>query len=207
MTRKWNLRNGMIMAVAILWFSQGIAQGATDDDLEQIEGRFQALYWKPGKSLDQYKRIVLLDCFVQFREDWLEDENRGKRPNEEVTEDEMKAILETLSSQFREIFSEVLVEDDGYELVNVAAPDVLILRPGIVNLDVGASVYSSRSITENSPLNLTLYLEFFDSSTSALIGRALEKRADPESNRSTVGRIIRRWAQLARATLDEGPGA
>jgi len=199
-------RHSLFAFFTLLCASPLLVLGAADNGLEQIEGRFQAFYWKPGETLSQYKRLVLLDSLVQFQDNWLRDENRGKRPNEQIKEEDMAEISQTLSDQFKEVFTEVLTDNDGYEMVNVGAADVLILRPAILNLDIGQSVYKARSGTETSPLKMTLVLEFYDSVTSTLIGRAMEIRSDQESNRSVVALILRRWAEATRETLMAGPG-
>jgi hypothetical protein len=205
MTNPYKISWALFLGITLLFINPLNIMAAEDDGLEQIEGRFQALYWAPGKTLEQYKRIVMLDCFVQFRNGWLADESRGKLSNEQVTEVDMMDISETLSAQFNEVFTEVLSEDDGFDFVTAAEHDVLVLRPAIVNLDIGLGVYNSRASNDISPVKMTLYLEFFDSMSGLQLGRALEIRAEPESNRATVGRIIRRWAEATRETIKHGP--
>lgn len=205
------LRPGLILTITVsLWSTLGIAQDGgpprtTPEGLERTDGRFQALYWRPGATLGQYERIVILDCLVQFSENWLDDQNRGKLSLDRVTDEDMARIGELVAAEFRELFTEALTDDQGYEIVNVAAEDVLLLRPAVVNLDIAAGILGARSASPDvGGLAMTLYLEFYDSATSTLIGRALDARTRPETSRAAVRRVIGRWARDARTTIEAG---
>jgi len=175
-----------------------------EEGLELADGPFSVLYWRPGHTLERYRRVALLDCYIEFREDWLSDQNQGKLSYNRVDDDDMSRIRDALSAEFREIVTEALHE--AYAIVDVAAPDVLVLRPAIVNLDVGAELYGAGSQLPNvtNGVAMTLYLEFFDAATGTLVGRALDRRARPDMNRSAVRRILDRWAGNLRDLLDAG---
>jgi len=128
----------------------------------------------------------------------------------------MERIRTRLAEEFTAVFTEVLQENDGYELVEERAEDVLILRPAIVNLDVNAPDTRSagRSKTYASYAGeMTLYLEVYDSQTNALIAKALDRRTDRNngfvtwqtsvSNSQSAKRVLRGWAQTLRDGLDE----
>jgi hypothetical protein len=210
MTAKWDVGHGIIfMIAAALGGTQGLAQDdrpqTTDGSLQLVDSRFQALYWRPGASLERYRRIVILDCLVQFRDNWLTDENRGKFSSDKVTSEDMTRIGQVVADEFRGIFTEVLQEDGDYEIVDVAAEDVLVLRPAIANLDIGATAFGpGRASPEASSLSMTLYMEFFDSATSTMIGRVVDARSRPDSNRAAVRQVVSRWARNVRATLEDG---
>lgn len=208
MTGRWCLRPGFIAIVAAtICSNEGIAQDTlpqtTNDGLELTDSRFVALYWRSGATLGQYRRVVLLDPLVQFRDNWLEDENRGRLASTLVTDDDMTRITEGISEEFLNVFTEELEDDDGYEIVNVAAADVLLLRPAILNLDTGADTFgSARASAESTSLAMTLYLEFYDSATSTTIGRALDNKSRPDTDRPAVRRIVRNWARNVRDMLE-----
>ena len=203
----------MILIVsAALCGTQGLAQDdrtkPTDDGLQRVDGRFEVLERRPGSTLEQYKRIVILDCFVEFRENWLRDQNRGKRSFNAVTTEDMARIKKILADEFLAAVTEALEADGAYEIVDVAAADVLVLRPAILQLDVGADVYGSRNQLPDmsSGVAMTLYLELYDSATGVLIGRAVDSEAEPDRDRAATRRILARWARALRDTIDESNG-
>lgn len=100
-----------------------------------------------------------------------------------------------------------------------AAEDVLVLRPAIINLDITAPDTMSPGMTRTftaSAGEMTLYMEFFDSTTSAILGRVVDAEASRDlggvqiSNRVTniaeADRILRKWADILRQKLDEVHG-
>ena len=174
-----------------------------------------ALYLEPGATLAPYNRVAILDCFVAFRKDWRDDYNRNERAlSARVTEKDMEDIKAALSEEFRKVFTEQL-QSGGYEVVDEAADDVLLLRPAIVNLDVTAPDVgnATRSYTVvASAGQMTLYLELYDSTTGhnfALIldhqedNQNIAQRSSTVTNRAAADRIIRDWAVLLRDALDE----
>ena len=202
----------ILLVSAAAWGTPGLAQDdrtkPTDDGLQRVDGRFDVLDWRPGSTLEQYRRIVILDCFVEFRENWLRDQNRGKRSFNAVTTEDMARIKEILADEFLAAVTEALEADGAYEIVAVAAADVLVLRPAILQLDVGADVYGSRNQLPDmsNGVAMTLYLEFYDSATGVLIGRAVDSEAEPDRDRAATRRILTRWARALRDTIEESNG-
>lgn len=118
-----------------------------------------------------------------------------------------------------EVFTEELVEG-GYELTDEAGGDVLLVRPAIVNLDITAPDVSSpgRSYQfSESAGEMTLYLELYDSETSAIIAKAMDRKRDRErgymqwqtrvTNTQAAKRIMKSWASTLREALDEAHAA
>ena len=154
----------------------------THDGLVLLEdSKVRAAYIKPGASLEPYSRLVLLDCYVAFTKDWQKEHNReAVGLGERVSDEDMARIKERLAAEFRKVFSQELEEEGGYEIVDGVGPDVLILRPAIINLnpvapDVGAPGWSHTLVT--SVGQMTLYLELYDGPTGDIIARIV----DPES--------------------------
>ena len=121
------------------------------------------------------------------------------------------------------MFTEEL-EKGGYSVVDYddvdnTAQDLLVLRPGIINLDVAApdtqSPGMSRTYTTSTG-SMTLVLEFYDSVTSALLGRVMDEKAvrdqgymsvsNSVTNKSDADRLMRKWAKLLVAKLDKVHG-
>ena len=119
---------------------------------------------------------------------------------------------------FREVFTKVLAEG-GYELVNERAEDVLMIKPAIINLDISApdtlSSDDTRSYSE-SPGEMTLYLELYDSVTDDLVAKAMDLQTDRETgyfqwqarvtNRAAANRILTVWANVLKDGLDGARG-
>jgi hypothetical protein len=173
------------------------------------------VYVKPGATLSQYKRVSILDCYVEFSKDWLNDYNRDQRdPSRRIRDSDLERARTELSAQFKKIFAAELHNKGGYEVVDTAAPDVLVLRPALVNIRVSAPdlMSAGRSVTYvESAGQMTLYLELFDSATSTIIARVMDAQADPNAfrqrassvtNRAAADRILQGWAKEFRERLD-----
>lgn len=191
----------------------------TDDGLElKTQTKRRIVYVKPGASLTQYKQFALADCYIEFSKKWLDDYNRSQRdPSRRITESDLEDAKKDLAVQFRKIFTEELVKG-GYTVADTTGPDVLILRPALVNIAVNAPDIRSpgRSATyASSAGQMTLYLELWDSSTNAIIGRVMDAQADDEfygqrmtsvDNRAAADQLMRMWAVEVRKKLDAAQG-
>jgi hypothetical protein len=187
----------------------------TEEGLHLVKDSNLALvYAVPDADLSGYHRIWLVEPNIAFKKNWQRDQNRSKGIR--VKDQDMEKIRTRLASEFTSVFAEVLQENDGYELAEERADDVLIIRPGIINLDVNApdTMSSGRSRTYASYAGeMTLYLEAYDSQTNALIAKALDRKLDRNSgyvswqssvaNTQAARRILRGWAQSLRDGLDE----
>ncbi len=176
----------------------------------------KVVYVRPGVDFSRYKRIAILDCAVAFRKDWQRDQERsGKR----ITQKDMDAIRTGLSAEFLKVFTDELQNKGGYEIVTTGAEDVLVLRPAIIDLDVTApdTMEAGRGYTlTESAGAMTLYLEIFDSVTSQILARAIDREAsrgmgriqwsNRVTNKAEADRILRRWASALRAAFDEVHG-
>jgi len=178
------------------------------------DSKLALVYAAPGANLEGYKRVILLEPLVAFKKNWRRDQNRSSVHR--ISENDMQKIQTRLAAEFSEVFAEVLQENDGYEIVEEVAADVLTLRPAIINLDVTAPDIQtsgrSRSYADNAG-EMTLYLEAYDSQTNALIAKALDHKRDRNrgymtwqtsvGNTAAAKRILRGWAQVMRDALDE----
>ena len=186
------------------------------DGLHLIKGTKVAVaYGKPGANLGQYTKVMLVDCFVQFKKDWERDYNmdaiglQGRVEDKDITR-----IKAGLAEEFKKVFTETLTKD-GHEVVDAVGPDVLLLRPAIINLDVAAPDLMTANMGNtwiSSAGSMTLYMELYDSATSTLIGRVADPKADRDmgaqmankvTNKMAADRIIRSWAQLLSSHLGE----
>ena len=172
-------------------------------------------YAKPDANLEPYTKVMLSDCFVQFKQNWQHNYNMGQIGlSGTVSDKDAEAIKKKLAEEFRTIFTDVLTSA-GFEIVDEAGPDVLLLRPALLNVDVTAPDIrsSGRSRTYiRSAGEMTLYMEFYDSATDTLLARVADPQADPErmsklanrtTNKKMADRILRSWAELLAKALGE----
>jgi len=191
----------------------------TEDGLElKTETKRRLVYLKPDATFAQYARVAILDCYVEFSKSWLRDYNDSVRdPARKISEADLERARMDLSAQFRKIFSEELAAG-GYQVSEGAAPDVLVLRPALVNIQVSAPdlMTAGRSTTyAESSGQMTLHLELWDSTTNTILARVLDAKADPDlygqrtssvTNRAAADRILKAWAMELHKKLDLARG-
>ena len=172
-------------------------------------------YAKPGASLEPYSRVKILDCFVDFEKDWQRDYNMNEIGLDgRVTDKDAEAIKKGLAAEFEKVFTDVLTKE-GFPVVDEVGPDVLLLRPALINVDVVAPdlMQAGRSRTYvQSAGSMTLYMELYDSATSTLLARVADPQADNEgfaqqanrvTNKAAADRILRSWAESLAKHLGE----
>jgi len=219
----------MIKKLAItLMFALAAATAAAKQDLPAVshdglhlvpDTKAAAVYMKPGADLGQFDKIALLDTYVAFRKNWQREHNEEVPFSERVDDKDMERIKKTLADEFRKVFVRELQDKGDYQVVTEKGPDVLLLRPAIINLDVTAPdvMQAGRSRTYTSSAGqMTLYLELFDSNTSDIIARVVDPQAARDAgmirmsssvtNKAEADRILRKWADLLRRRLDEVHG-
>jgi hypothetical protein len=177
------------------------------------ESRMHAAYIDPEADFSAFRRVSILDPHVAFRSNWQRDQNRSRSRN--VRASDIERIKEDVAGLFKDVFVERL-EAAGYEVVNYADEDVLVVRPAIVDLDVTApdtrSTGRQRTYAASAGA-ATLFVELFDSLSGDLIGRAADRRgarnsggfaiqANRVTNRSTARREFAVWADRLVAFLD-----
>jgi hypothetical protein len=194
----------------------------TSDGLARIDSKkVDAVYWQTGATLDAYTAVKILDTPVAFRKNWMRDHNSSstRSLDDRVRQSDMDRIKEQLAQAFKDEFTKTL-EKAGYQVVEDVGENVLLLRPAIVNLDVAApdlrnSTGMSRSYTADAG-SMTLYLELYDSATSAKIGEIVDSQgamdtgqmrfSNSVTNKAEADRILRKWAGILVDALDEARG-
>jgi hypothetical protein len=173
------------------------------------------VYLRPGATFTQYKRVSILDCAVDFSKDWVRDYNSSQRDMSlKIRDADLERAKTDLSAAFKKIFTDEVATNGGYQVSETAAPDVLVLRPALINIEVSAPdlMSAGRSVTYvQSSGQMTLYLELWDSATSTILARIMDARADPNrtgqmsssvSNRAAADRMMQSWARELRERLD-----
>ena len=190
----------------------------TKDGLQLVkQHELGAVYVKPGASLKAYDKIILVDTYVAFAKNWEHDFNEAHMMRGRISDHDMQIIKKEVAKEFKDRFTKVL-EKGGYKITETIGPDVMVLRPAIVDLEITAP----RSLTDLAGAvvvrdagELTLYMELYDSVTSSKFAEVIDRevagsefatRADPVSNKAALDRVLDRWADLLVKRLDEAHG-
>jgi Protein of unknown function (DUF3313) len=176
-------------------------------------------YVKPGATFTQYQRVAILDPLVEFEKDWKKDYNNSRSGlSGRVSDSDIERMKAGLAAEFKKVFTKELQDKGGYQVVTTAAPDVLVLRPALLNVEVSAPDLMEPGINATvvrSAGQMTLFLELWDSSTNTLLARVMDAAADNDSfakqanrvtNTQAADRILGDWAHELRMRLDEVKG-
>lgn len=200
-----------VMAVAVPTIA---ASPENWDGLVEVNSpRMDLAFLLPGADFRPFKKVMIDEPEVAFRQNWLRDVNRNSRGANRVTEADSARILASVTEGSREVFTTEF-QRAGYEVVTAPGEGVLRLRIAIVNLNVNAPdsmpAGRSRTFTANAG-DATLVLESRDSATNALLGRALDRRetrniagqANRVTNTADFRLLARDWARISTRKLDD----
>ena len=108
-------------------------------------------YVKPGATFAQYNRVAILEPLVEFEKDWQKDYNSSRRSLEgRVSDADVERMKAGLAAEFKKVFTDELQNKGGYQVVTTAAPDVLVLRPALLNVEVSAPDLMTQASTRRS---------------------------------------------------------
>lgn len=187
----------------------------TEDGLHRVHDAEMAGVWaEPGADLAPYTRVILMEPTVAFKKNWERD-LRSQSASKVMSIDTNK-IKKELAQEFQVVFTDKL-NSNGYEVVEEAGDDVLIVRPAIVDLDITAPETRGTGNTNSKVRShgaMTLYVELFDSVTGDIIAKAIDRQKDnefgtmytwatPSSNKAAAKRILNGWADILLAALNE----
>lgn len=175
--------------------------------------RLGLVYADPEADLAVYNSLLLVDAQVAFKKNWRRDINQNLPFH--VTAQDMQNIRSEVSALFREIFTQEL-ESAGFTLVSEQAPDTMIIRPAIVDLNITSPDTprggTTRNITESAG-DMTLYLELRDSVTGDMLAKAMDFQFDRSNitpfmmdrsrNERAARQILTNWAQVLVKGLTE----
>jgi len=167
--------------------------------------------------------VMIIDVGVGFVKNWRRDYNRDATSlGSQVSKSDAEKIKHRVADEFKKVFTAEL-EKAGYEVadydVKLAEEYVLVLRPAIVDLVVTApdtnSAGRSRTFTASAG-GMTLYLEFYDSVTSSILGRVVDRKNSRDTgmmqisnrvtNKAEADRMFRKWTGLLIAKMDSVMG-
>ncbi len=196
--------------------SSGTATEISEDGLVKVERTpFDAVYRAADFDIRNFRQLVVEDCTVEFRTNWLRDQNRERGPSQLVTAEDMQRIAGQVAVSCNDIFVARLEGLVSREDEVSGGTGALSVRPAVVDLDVVApDIQASGRQTQlaTNTVRMSLWLELVDASTGKTVGRIVDHRRADETGRqrptSSVGnmadadRILRQWAALVRQQLE-----
>ena len=123
--------------------------GNWDGLVEVKPKRLDAVFLLPGADFRAYKKVMMDPVEVAFEKNWARDYNRDAATlSQKLDQQDLDRISQAARDAFTEVFTEEY-QKAGLELVTAPGPDVLRLRPGVVDLYVVApdNMSSGRSRT------------------------------------------------------------
>lgn len=186
------------------------------DGLVQVKSKkMDAVFLLPGEDFRPYTKVMIDPAEVAFKKNWMRDINSQRRElSRRVTQEDADEIMAAARTNFADVFTEAFLSA-GYKVVQSPGPDVLRLRPGIADLYVTAPDTMSAGRTRTYTVEAgeaTLIIEVRDSTTGALMGRVLDRRATRESptlsysnsvtNLADFRDLFRQWAKITVSGLD-----
>jgi hypothetical protein len=190
--------------------------GGWDGLVEVKAKRLDSAFLLPGADFRVYTKVMMDPVEVAMEKNWLRDYNRDAATlSQQLTEKDVQDILQAARDGFTEVFTEAF-KQEGVQIVATPGPDVLRLRPGVVDLFVSAPGTMTAGVSRTYVMeagHATLFLEARDSVTGALLGRALDKRetrstgrvqlANRTTNTADFRQLFRQWADICIKGMEE----
>jgi hypothetical protein len=206
----------LVLFTALLLGAAAPALTATAnwDGLTEVNSRrMGTTFLLAGADFRPYKKVLLEEPQVAFRNNWLRDVHRGSA-GRRVSQGDADRILASVSTNLTDVFAREFTRA-GFEVVTKPGPDVLRLNTDIINLFVNAPDTGSSARTQSFTTNAgeaTIVLEARDSQTNALLARAVERRqtqtnagmgtrATSVSNTADFRRLAQGWARTTATKL------
>jgi Protein of unknown function (DUF3313) len=182
------------------------------DGLQKISVKgIDLAFARPGASLADYKSVMIDPVSVSFHKDW---KPKVTGTNRNLSTGEMDNVRSRVAKAFQDSFAEELSKG-GYQIVTEAGPDVLRVKPAIINLYVNApdvpTAGRSRVYTVSAG-EMTLVAELVDSETGEVDARILDRYRATDSgnfnlsssvsNAAEVRRASSAWARILKKALD-----
>ena len=206
-------------ALAIAAFTAGPAAEAKApapwDGLVQVKSkRLDLVYLQPNADFRGYTKVLIEPTDVAFAKNWQKDYNRSARFGTRVSDSEVQRTISDAVKSADSIFADAWTKG-GYQVVSAPGPDVMRVKTGVVNIWVNAPdrPTAGRSYSFSSEAGrATFFVEARDSTTGALLGRAVDQRIVGDnlvawrtsaSNRGDFRDQVQRWAELSVRGLAE----
>lgn len=176
--------------------------------------RIDTAYLLPGADFREYKKIILDPAEVSVDQNWLKSYNRSISTSARITDADVQQLISSVQGGFQDMFQKTFTKA-GYEIVTTPGPDVMRIRPAVMNVRVNApdNLSAGRTRTYSREAgSATLVLELRDTVTNAVLGRAIDSREigndfmqirNSATNRSDFEMEFRSWAETCLKGLEE----
>jgi hypothetical protein len=212
------IRRSAVLAVLLLAASVSSAQkkelveALSYDGLQEIKVKgIDMAYALPGATLSGYTQFRVDPVKVLFAKSW--------KPTVTGSTQRLSTVdVEKIRSGVAKIVYDAFVDElkkGGYTLATAPGPDVLDVKPGIINLYVTApdTMTAGRTRTYTASAGqMTLVAELADSETGQVIARVLDRyeardtgnfrMANSVTNSSEAHFAASSWAKILRKALD-----
>jgi hypothetical protein len=177
--------------------------------------RLKAVYLAPNADFRAYTKVMIDPSEVAFNKDWARSINSSSvSPSARVDSSDAQRIVTEAQKEFDKTFSEVFA-GSGYTIVTSPGPDVLRLRPAVLDLYINAPfpvTDAARRVYTVDAGRATFVIEVRDSVSGAVIGRAVDQQIAGDnsplprsrmSNRADFDHLFQRWAAASVKGLAE----
>ena len=184
----------------------------TADGLERVPSRASGgVFRAPGAPFTQYKRVIVEPLTIAFVKGW-------EARHEDFPAEDLARLRTDAARDFREAFARVLIHQGAYSFADDPAPDVLMISPAVVDLDIPAPEIrpSDKHVLTTRSVAMRIAGDLRDAATGKLVGRVDAFTGGEEygigpgqlrsANRVTNTHEMRlgftKWAHLLREALD-----
>jgi len=220
-------RVGGLAALGLMLAFAGSSATAADEKPPEVDSnglhlvqnsKLRLVYALPGATLSGYDKVILVDAYVAFRKNWLQDRRDQSIDPLAIDKKDMEELKQRVAKEFHDEMTKEL-EKKGYAVVDKTetGADVLIVRPAIVNLDIAApdiGMASMHTYFVRSAGDMTLYAELYDSVSSQMLAKVIDpeadnmwagtgQRANEVTNKAAADEIIKKWADTLAAHMHE----
>ena len=212
----------VLLAVATLSAATAFAATNPIDEMSSHDGLSKVTvkgmdlaYVRKDTSFAGYSKLIVDPVEVAFHKNW-----NPTRPgsNLKLSSGDRENIRTGVGKVVQEEFEKALKAGGTWQVVKEAGPDVMRVKPKVLNLYVNAPDSKQagvRTFTVTSG-EMTLLLEMFDSETGAILARAIDRRearntgqwqvSSTVTNVGDAQEIAATWARILRDRLDKAKG-
>jgi hypothetical protein len=179
----------------------------TWDGLIKVKSpKMQAAYLLPNADFRGYKKVLLQPAEIAFAKNWVSDYNSSAGMGARISDADARDALDKGADRTNKIFSDAFTKA-GYQLVTTTGPDVISIKPMIVNVRVAAPdvMSAGQSYTFSYDAGqATLALEVRDSISHQLLAMAADAQVMGDngaglrtsaSNWGDFEDLVRIWAK------------
>lgn len=202
-----NMLNALRVGVALALAMPAVAAppGEIDGLVRVKASRFQAAYVLPGADFRPYTKVMLDPTVASMAKNYRQSINMDTVGlNMMVTKDDVQRIVQTAQTQFDGALRTAFVKA-GYQLASAPGPDVVLLKPYIIDLYVNAPDTQAPGMVRSYVAeagSATLVYEVRDSQTNAMLAQVADAqdtsnmpmRANSVTNLAEFDQLFARWA-------------